>query len=112
AKALATGRRRGNGGLAPRTVGQMHAILKSALAQAVKWEILIRNPAAAQRRQCRATDLEQVLHGLEVRRGDDWRHGNLDHLGVWLAFARLPELRIEAVAADVRRAVSTLWTAP
>jgi hypothetical protein len=49
AKALVTGRRRGTGGLAPRTVRQMHAILKSALAQAVKWEILVRNPAAAVR---------------------------------------------------------------
>jgi hypothetical protein len=49
AKALATGRRKGDGGLSPRTVRQMHAILKSALAQAVKWEILVRNPAAAVR---------------------------------------------------------------
>lgn len=39
AKALATGRRKGAGGLSPRTVRQMHAILKSALAQAVRWEI-------------------------------------------------------------------------
>jgi integrase len=49
AKALATGRRKGGGGLAPRTVRQMHAILKSALAQAVRWEILVRNPAAGVR---------------------------------------------------------------
>jgi hypothetical protein len=49
AKGLATGRRRGDGGLSPRTVRQMHAIVKSALAQAVKWDILARNPAAVVR---------------------------------------------------------------
>jgi len=49
AKALATGRRNGDGGLSPRTVRQMRAIVKSALAQAVKWEILARNPAAVVR---------------------------------------------------------------
>jgi len=39
--------RRGGGGLSPRSVRQMHAIVKSALAQAVKWELLLRNPADA-----------------------------------------------------------------
>jgi integrase len=47
AKALATGRRKRTGGLSPRTVHHMHVILKGALAQAVKWEMLVRNPAAA-----------------------------------------------------------------
>jgi integrase len=47
AKALASGRRKGNGGLSPRTVHHMHVILKGALAQAVKWEMLVRNPAGA-----------------------------------------------------------------
>jgi integrase len=45
AKALATGRRDGKGGLAPRTVHHMHRVLRQALAQAVKWDMLIRNPA-------------------------------------------------------------------
>jgi integrase len=75
AKALATGRRRGDGGLAPRTVRQMHAILKSALAQAVKWDILVRNPAAAVRgpkvgRAAMQTyDLEQTAELIEAARG-------------------------------------------
>ena len=47
AKALASGRRKRGGGLSPRTVHHMHVILKGALAQAVKWELLVRNPAAA-----------------------------------------------------------------
>lgn len=45
--ALETGRRKGSGGLSPRTVGHMHRVLHQALGQAVKWEKLARNPAAA-----------------------------------------------------------------
>jgi integrase len=45
--ALVTGRRDGTGGLSPRTVGHMHRVLKQALGQAVRWELLTRNPAAA-----------------------------------------------------------------
>jgi integrase len=75
AKALATGRRKGDGGLSPRTVRQMHAIVKSALAQAVKWEILVRNPAAAVRGPkvgppaMQTYDLEQTAELIEVARG-------------------------------------------
>ena len=47
AKALAGGRRKCDGGLSARTVHHMHVILKGALAQAVKWEMLVRNPASA-----------------------------------------------------------------
>jgi integrase len=47
AKALATGRRDGKGGLSPRTVHHMHRILKQALEHAVRWRILARNPADA-----------------------------------------------------------------
>jgi integrase len=45
--ALASGRRDGTGGLSPRTVGHMHRVLKQALGQAVRWELLTRNPADA-----------------------------------------------------------------
>jgi integrase len=75
AKALVSGRRKGSGGLSPRTVRQMHAILKSALAQAVRWEILVRNPAAAVRgpkvgRAAMQTyDLEQTAELIEAARG-------------------------------------------
>ena len=75
AKALATGRRKGHGGLSPRTVRQMHAIIKSALAQAVRWEILVRNPAAAVRgpkvgrAPMQTYDLEQTAELLEAARG-------------------------------------------
>jgi integrase len=47
-KALAGGRKDDKqGGLAPRTVGHMHRVLKQALNQAVRWELIIRNPADA-----------------------------------------------------------------
>ena len=47
-KALVGGRRDDKaGGLSPRTVGHMHRVLKQALGQAVRWELLTRNPADA-----------------------------------------------------------------
>ncbi len=55
ATALANGRRDGKGGLSPRTVHHMHRILKQALGQAVKWELLNRNP-------CDAVDPPKVEH--------------------------------------------------
>src|SRR5262249_2046475 len=42
-KALASGRRNGSGGLSARTVHHVHVIMKGALTQAVKWELLVRN---------------------------------------------------------------------
>jgi integrase len=47
AKALKSGRRDGSGGLSPRTVHHMHRVLKQALAAAVRWRILTRNPVDA-----------------------------------------------------------------
>jgi integrase len=73
AKALASGRRDGKGGLAPRTVHHMHRILRQALQQAVRWQILARNPADAvkpprvERRKVvtlSADQAAQLLHGL------------------------------------------------
>jgi len=47
AKALSDGRRKGAGGLSPSTVHYMHRLLKQALAHAVRWQMLPRNPADA-----------------------------------------------------------------
>jgi integrase len=44
AKAIESGRRDGRGGLSARTVHHMHRVLRGALAQAVKWNLLIKNP--------------------------------------------------------------------
>jgi integrase len=45
--ALRTGRRDGRGGLSARTVHHHHRVLYEALDQAVRWQILSRNPAGA-----------------------------------------------------------------
>ena len=47
ARALASGRRDGRGGLAPSTVRYMHIILKAAIGQAVRWQMLAHNPVDA-----------------------------------------------------------------
>ncbi len=47
-RALESGRRDGKeGGLSPRTVGHHHRVLSEALGQAVRWQLLARNPADA-----------------------------------------------------------------
>jgi integrase len=46
-EALKRGRRSGKGGLSPRTVLHIHRVLHQALNQAVRWQLLIRNPASA-----------------------------------------------------------------
>jgi hypothetical protein len=75
-KALASGRRDGKkGGLSPRTVGHMHRVLKQALAQAVKWEMLTRNPADAvdppkvEWKPVSTYDLPQIAEIIEAVRG-------------------------------------------
>ncbi|MCJ2099206.1 tyrosine-type recombinase/integrase [Methylobacterium sp. E-046] len=106
AKALESGRRDGKGGLAPTTVVYMHRLLKQALAQAVRWELMNRNPADAidppkvERKALETYDVDQtiaLLDGLEksrllipvmlgvlcgLRRGEivalRWRHVDLD----------------------------------
>lgn len=62
AKALSEGRKDGRGGLSAQTVLHYHRLLHKALDQAVKWQLLARNPAMAvepprpQRTQMRALD--------------------------------------------------------
>lgn len=46
-RALASGRKDGKGGLSPQTVLHFHRLLHKALAQAVKWQLLARNPVDA-----------------------------------------------------------------
>lgn len=75
AKALASGRRDGKGGLAPTTVVYMHRLLKQALGQAVKWELLNRNPADAvdppkvEREAMTTFDIEQTAQLLDGLKG-------------------------------------------
>jgi integrase len=63
---LASGRCDGRGGLSARSVLRYHQILHAALRQAVRWQLLVRNPAdaveapRASRRELRATTPEQA----------------------------------------------------
>jgi integrase len=73
-KALTTGRRDGKGGLSPQTVTHMHRVLKQALGQAVKWELLIRNPVDAvdppktSRGMMQTYDLDQTAKLIDAMR--------------------------------------------
>jgi integrase len=74
AKALKTGRCDGQGGLSPKTVLYMHRILRQALAQAVLWDLLGRNPADAveppktERRQMNALDADATAALVDAAR--------------------------------------------
>jgi integrase len=46
-EALKSGRKDGKGGLSPQTVLHIHRVLHKALKQAVKWQMLMRNPSDA-----------------------------------------------------------------
>jgi integrase len=75
AKALSGGRRDGQGGLSARTVTHMHRVLRQALQQAVRWQMLPRNPADAvrppkvERRQMNVLDTDGAVDLIEVARG-------------------------------------------
>jgi integrase len=75
AKALASGRRDGCGGLSARTVTHMHRVLREALQQAVRWQMLARNPADAvkppkvERQQMRVLDADGAIDLIEAARG-------------------------------------------
>ena len=74
ARALESGRRDGNGGLSPRTVHYMHRILRQALQQAVEWQLLARNPAAAvkppkvERNETKVLDADSTAELIEMAR--------------------------------------------
>jgi integrase len=75
AKALSSGHRKGKGGLAPSTVRYLHVILKASMRQAVRWQILARNPVDAvdppkiERTAMNTYDLAQTADLIEATRG-------------------------------------------
>lgn len=77
--ALVSGRRDGKGGLAPTTVVYMHRLIKQALGQAVRWELLSRNAADAvdppkvERGSLTTYDMTQTAKLLEELRGSRLR---------------------------------------
>ena len=103
---LSSGRRKGSGGLSPRSVHHCHRILSQALQQAVRWRMLSRNPCddvdppRVERQTLNVWDVATMAEALEcarsvrifmpmllagmlgLRRGEiaalRWRHVNLD----------------------------------
>jgi integrase len=81
AKAVESGRRDGKGGLSPRTVHHMHRVLRQALAQAVKWDKLIKNPCDGlekgdrpkiEKRAVATLDAAATMKVLEAARESRW----------------------------------------
>ena len=73
-KLLQEGRKDGKGGLAPQTVKHCHRLLKQALGQAVRWQLISRNPADVVetprviRNAINVLDAEQTIFLLEAIR--------------------------------------------
>ena len=73
-EALASGHRKGGGGLAPRTVHHMHTVLKGALKQAVDWGLLVKNPADSvkapkvEKTKMQTFDMAQTARAIELVR--------------------------------------------
>lgn len=76
-QALQSGRRDGKGGLSARTVLHHHRVLRAALQQAVKWQLLVRNPADAvdpprpERKEMQvltASEMARLLEGVKDSR--------------------------------------------
>lgn len=71
-RALLSGRLDGNGGLSPISVQRHHQIIHAALHQAVRWQLLVRNPADAvdvprgKRREMPMPSIEDVRRVLMV----------------------------------------------
>jgi integrase len=78
-EALTSGRRDGKGGLAPTTVVYMHRLVKQALGQAVRWELLARNvadavdPPKVERGSLTTYDMTQTVNLLEELHGSRLR---------------------------------------
>ena len=81
AKAVEAGNRKGRGGLSPRTVQHMHRVLRQALEQAVKWNMLVRNPCSLLEKKDRpkiekkpvaVLDAGETMKLLEAARGSRW----------------------------------------
>jgi integrase len=73
-KALEGGRRDGKGGLSPRTVHQLHTMLKQALAQACIWRAIPYNPTGlvrppqVRRKEMKTIDTETTARMLDAAR--------------------------------------------
>ena len=80
-RAVTIGRRDGRGGLSARTVQHMHRVLRAAMAQAVKWNLLLKNPCdmlekkdrpKIERKPVAVIDAADTMSLLKSARGTRW----------------------------------------
>ena len=75
ARLLEDGQRQGKGGLSPKSVKNVHGVLRRALEDATRWNLIARNPAAqadpphAKRREMKTWQPDEVRAFLEAERG-------------------------------------------
>lgn len=103
---LAGGRADGTGGLSPRSVRYLHAILHEALKQAVREQLIARNPADVvapprqQKKEIKPLTTEQVQHLLATMKEDRLYSAFLLELGTGLRRGELLGLRWQDVDLD------------
>ena len=113
---LDSGRRQSSGGLSARTVLHIHRALHKALGDAVKWQLLLRNPAAiaepprVERRERNTLTIEEARTLLEVAKGTQYYLPTLLALTCGLRRGEILALRwadvdFEAGILIVRRSV-------
>lgn len=101
--------------LSSRTRLHVHRVLSTALAQAVRWQIISRNvcqavdPPQARKAEIRALDPEETRRLLEVAEAEDSVHGDAVVLALHtgLRQGELPGLRWQDV--DLQRGRFTVW---
>lgn len=81
AKAVTAGRCDGRGGLSARTVHHMHRVLSGALQQAIRWNMLVKNPCdmlekknrpRIERKPVATLDVDATMQLLEAARSSRW----------------------------------------
>lgn len=105
---LSEGRAKGAGGLSPRSVLRYHQILHAALRQAVRWQLLVRNPADAVEPPRPGRRELQVPGAAEVRSllaaADRTAYGPLVRLAVLTGMRRGELLGLRWGDVDLERA--------
>lgn len=66
ANLLESGRRDDKGGLSPRSVHHVHRVLYSALSQAERWKLIVRNPAALLEKRDRPKIERKSVHTIDA----------------------------------------------
>jgi integrase len=105
---LSSGRKDGKGGLSARTVLHYHRLLHKALADAVRWQILARNPADAvspprvERHERPTLELEEIRRLLTVARGTRYYIPILLAVGCGLRCGEIFALEWEDIDLEAR----------